>query len=50
MRPQLGRDTDTVACSASGIAEPYYRTIPARIYEKGLSILDQRIKDRGGRI
>lgn len=36
----LGGDSDTIACMAGGIAEAYYRFIPAYIVEKVRQLLD----------
>jgi ADP-ribosylglycohydrolase len=36
----LGGDADTMACIAGGIAEPFYRGVPAAIADQAMSYLD----------
>jgi len=39
----LGGDSDTLACITGGIAQAYYRKLPARVVSKVRRILDQRL-------
>jgi ADP-ribosylglycohydrolase len=39
----LGADADTQACIAGGIAQAYYKTIPAHIVTKARAILDPKL-------
>ncbi len=41
----IGGDSDTIACMAGAIAEPYYG-IPKEIKKKGLEILDEYLKTK----
>ncbi|QDV54021.1 ADP-ribosylglycohydrolase family protein [Gimesia fumaroli] len=41
----LGGDTDTMACIAGAIAEPFYGGVPQEIYEPTLPLLDHRIRN-----
>ena len=40
----IGGDSDTIACMAGGIAQAYYKLIPAEITEKVYAILDERLR------
>jgi ADP-ribosylglycohydrolase len=40
----LGGDADTIACIAGGIAQAYYRGVPAPIREQALARLDDRLR------
>jgi ADP-ribosylglycohydrolase len=40
----LGGDADTIACIAGGIAQAYYRGVPAPIREQALAHLDDRLR------
>jgi ADP-ribosylglycohydrolase len=44
----LGGDSDTLACIAGGIAQAYYRDIPAWIMEKTLERLPSELRDLVG--
>lgn len=41
----LGGDSDTLACSAGGIAEAYYRGVPDEIKTRVLERLDEKLGD-----
>ena len=41
----LGGDADTLACITGGIAEAYYRGLPADIESRTLAVLDGRLRD-----
>jgi ADP-ribosylglycohydrolase len=40
----IGRDSDTIACIAGGMAQAFYKGIPNVIREKVFQILDGRLK------
>lgn len=40
----LGGDADTMACIAGGIAEAFYRGVPAAIRDPALALLDDRLR------
>jgi ADP-ribosylglycohydrolase len=40
----LGGDVDTLACMAGGIAEVYYKKLPARIVRRARRILDKELR------
>lgn len=40
----IGGDSDTIACMTGGIAQAYYKKIPAEIYDRGIMYLDVGIK------
>ena len=40
----LGGDADTLACIAGGIAEAFYRGVPAPIAQRAMDLLDERLR------
>jgi ADP-ribosylglycohydrolase len=40
----LGGDADTLACMAGGIAEAYYKKLPARIVRRARRILNKELR------
>lgn len=41
----IGGDSDTIACMAGGIAYAYYKKIPEEIFNRGMALLDNGLKE-----